>query len=213
MRLPATLLLASGAVLVAAPSWFVSYVNYLTPAAALCVATGAAAVAVIRREVGRLFARACAVAGAILVVLALVIPANRLWYGRGKAGASLPSGRLASAVASVRCVVSDSPMALIALNALNRNLASGCPNWIDVTGRTYASDMDVRDQDGRPVARIANLRWQRALRDYLLSGDVVILVRARDVGISPMTWETIQAGGIFAADASHVIYRVQVGRV
>jgi alpha-1,2-mannosyltransferase len=109
----------------------------------------------------------------------------------------------------MRCVMSDSPMALIALNALDRNLASGCPNWIDVTGRTYASDMDVRGQDGRPVHRIANLRWQRALRDYLLSGDVVVIMRAKDVGISPMTWNAIQAGGVLAADGSHVIYGVR----
>ena len=209
MRLPAALLLANGAVLVAAPSWFFSYANYLTPAAALCVATGAAAVGVVRRQTGRFFTRACAVAGAVVVVLALVIPANRLWYGRGKTYASLPSRQLASTVTYVRCLMSDSPMALIALNALNRSLANGCPNWIDVTGRTYAADMNVRGPDGRRVSRIANPRWQRALRDYLLSGDAVIIIRAKDVGISPATWDAILGGGIIARDGAHVIYRVQ----
>ncbi len=209
VRLPVALLLASGGVLVAAPSWFFSYANYLTPAAALCVATGAAAVGVVRRETGRLFTRACAVAGAVVVVLALVIPAKWLWYGRDKARASLPSRQLTSAVSNVRCVMSDSPMALIGLNALDRNLANGCPNWIDVTGRTYASDMTVRDQDGRRVSRIANPRWQRALRDYLLSGDAVIIMRARDVGLSPTTWEAILGGGVLATDGAHVIYSVQ----
>ncbi len=105
--------------------------------------------------------------------------------------------------------MSDSPMALIGLNALDRNLANGCPNWIDVTGRTYASDMSARDLDGRSVSRTANLRWQRALRDYLLSGDAVIIMRAKDVGISPTTWDAILGGGILATDGAHVIYRVE----
>ena len=207
VRLPAALLVASGGVLLAAPSWFFSYVNYLTPAAALCVATGVAALGVVRREAGRAFTHACAVAGAGVVVLALAVPAKWLWYGGDMTRASLPSTQLASAVTDVRCVMSDSPMALIGLNALDRNLANGCPNWIDVTGRTYASDMVVRGQDGRRVSRIANPRWQRALRDYLLSGDAVIIVRAKDVGISPPTWDAILGGGILAADGAHVIYR------
>ena len=208
VRLPAALLLASGAVLLAAPSWFFSYADYLTPAAALCGATGTAAVGMGRRETRRLSARACAVAGGIVVVLALVIPATRLWYGGDKARASLPSEELRSAVTNVRCVMSDSPMALIGLNALDRNLANGCPNWIDVTGRTYASDMTVRGQDGRRVPRTDNPRGQRALRDYLLSGDAVIIMRAKDVGISAATWEAIRGGGILATDGAHVIYRV-----
>jgi hypothetical protein len=69
--------------------------------------------------------------------------------------------------------------------------------------------MDVRGQDGGRVSRMANPRWQRALRHYLLSGDAVIIVRARDVGISPATWDAILAGGILATDGAHVIYRVE----
>jgi hypothetical protein len=209
VRLPAALLAAHVAVLLAAPSWFVSYANYLTPAAALCVATGADAVGRLRRGTGAPIARACAVAGAAVVALAVVVPANRLWFGRGEAHASLPSGQLAAAVADVRCVVSDTPMALIGLNALDRSLANGCPNWVDVTGRTYAPDMEVRGPDGRSVPRIANRRWQRALRDYLLSGDAVILMRARDAGVSPATWDAVRGGGILATDGTHVVYQVR----
>ncbi|HEV2088896.1 MAG TPA: hypothetical protein VGR21_11355 [Cryptosporangiaceae bacterium] len=212
VRLPAALLLTAVGVLLAGPSWFFSYVDYLTPAAALCVATGAAAIGVVRREAGLLLARVCAVAGAMVVVLALVVPATRLWYGGGNTRASLPSAELRSAVTNVRCVMSDSPMALIGLNALHRNLANGCQNWIDVTGRTYASDMKLRGQDGRRVPRIANLSWQRVLRDYLLSGDAVIIMRATDVGVSSTTWDAILAGGILATDGVHVVYRVERGR-
>ena len=213
VRLPAALLLASAAVLVVGPSWFFSYFDYLTPAAALCIATGAAAMGAVRRETGTLVARTCAVAGAIVMVLALVIPARRLWYGHDRARASLPSRQLTAAVTDVRCVMSDSPMALIGLNALSRNLANGCPNWIDVTGRTYASDMDVRSEDGRRVSRLANPRWQQALRTYLLSGDAVIIMRAKQVGISSSTWEAIVSGDILATDGVHSIYRVDARRL
>ena len=215
VRLPVALFLAQVGVLLAAPSWFSSYANYLTPAAALCVATGAAAAGATHREPGRAFGRAFgragAVAGALVVVLALVIPANRLWYGRGRAVAVLPAAELVAAVADARCVMSDSPMALIGLDALARGLANGCPNWVDVTGRTYAPDMDVRGLDGEAVPRLANPRWQREVRDYLLSGDAVILVRARDAGIGPATWEAIRAGGVLGSDGRHTVYRVARG--
>jgi alpha-1,2-mannosyltransferase len=212
VRLPAALLLISAAVLVAGPSWFFSYFDYLTPAAALCIATGAAALGAVRRETGTLVARSCAVAGATVVAIALVIPAGRLWYGHDRARASLPSRQLAAAVTDVRCVMSDSPMALIGLDALSRNLANRCPNWIDVTGRTYASDMDVRGEDGRRVSRLANPHWQQALRRYLLSGDAVIIMRAKDAGISSSTREAIVGGGILATDGVHSVYRVDSGR-
>lgn len=206
VRLPAALLGAGVTVLLAAPSWFLFYANYLTPAAALCVATGAAAIGGIGRDAGPGVARAWAVAGTGVVVLALAVPATRLWYG-AEPRVPLPSRELAAAVADVPCVMSDSPMALIGLNALHRTLARGCPNWVDVTGRTYASDMDVRDEDGRRVPRVANPRWQQALREYLLSGDAAIIIRARDAGISPATADAIAAGGVLAADSAHVIYR------
>jgi hypothetical protein len=99
-------------------------------------------------------------------------------------------------------------MGLIVLNSLSRNLANGCSNWVDVTGRTYAPDMAVRRPDGERVPRDANLVWQRALRDYLLSGDAVIIRRATDTGMSPGTWEAIRGGGVLAAQDGQVVYRV-----
>jgi hypothetical protein len=105
--------------------------------------------------------------------------------------------------------MSDSPMALIALNLLDRNLANGCREWVDVTGRTYASDMKIRGPDGRPMPRVANLRWQRALADYLRSGQAVIITRRNDAGISKSTFDSIRSGGIVATAGSNVIYAVQ----
>ena len=79
----------------------------------------------------------------------------------------------------------------------------------EATGRTYASDMNVRDQDGRRVSRVDNPRWQSALRDYLLSGDAVIMMRPEAVGINPTTWDAVHGGGILGTDGTHVIYRVR----
>jgi alpha-1,2-mannosyltransferase len=206
VRLPTTLLLAGVGVLIAAPSWFLFYTDYLTPAAALCVATAATALGA-RRETG-LVARPFAIAGVLVVVLALVGSAKSLWYKRPKNRSLQVSGQLASAVTQVPCVMSDSPMVLVGLNALDRDLANGCPNWVDVTGRTYAPDMSVGGPDGRLLTRPANPRWQGALRDYLLSGDAVIVTRANEEGLSPTTWDAIRAGGILARDGTHIIYAV-----
>jgi hypothetical protein len=211
LRLPAALLLTSGGLILAAPSWFVSYLDFVAPAAALCVATGAAAIGAARTRTDRQVLRAVAAAGALVALSVLVVPADWLWYGRAGPSASLPSPELASAVSEVRCVVSDSPMALIGLNALHRGLANGCANWIDVTGRTYASDMEVRSRDGRRVSRIENRRWQRALLDYLSAGDALIVVRGDAAGISPSTWSAIRRGGIVATDGTHVVYGVREG--
>jgi alpha-1,2-mannosyltransferase len=142
------------------------------------------------------------------VVLALVGSAKSLWYKRPKNRSLQVSGQLASAVTQVPCVMSDSPMVLVGLNALDRDLANGCPNWVDVTGRTYAPDMSVGGPDGRLLTRPANPRWQGALRDYLLSGDAVIVTRANEEGLSPTTWDAIRAGGILARDGTHIIYAV-----
>ena len=40
----------------------------------------------------------------------------------------------------------------------------------------------------------------------------MIVIRAKDAGMSASTWDAIVAGGILAADGAHVIYRVEGGR-
>jgi hypothetical protein len=208
VRVPLALLVASVAVLLAAPSFFVYYADYLTPAIALCVATGAAAVGAANFETHQRSARAYAVAGAVVIALLLAFPASALWYRPGTRPASLSSEQLASAVFDARCMMSDSPMALIELNALDDSLADGCPDWVDVSGRAYAPDMAVRGLDGRRLSRSANPRWQQAVRDYLLSGDAVILLRADEAGISPATQAAIDSGAVLGRDRTHIIYSV-----
>ncbi|MBV9412946.1 MAG: hypothetical protein JO148_15245, partial [Acidimicrobiia bacterium] len=206
--LPTALLLSSVAVLMAAPSWFMFYVDYLTPALALAAATGATALGALAVEDRRLWIRGCAVAGATVVLLVLVGTAKAQWYRRGRRPSPLPPTQLASAVTGVRCVTSDSPMALIGLDALDRSLANGCVDWVDVTGRTYGPDMDVRTGDGERVPRVANQRWQLALRAYLQSGDAVVVARPKDAGISPATWDAIRSGGVLAKAGATTVYTV-----
>jgi alpha-1,2-mannosyltransferase len=177
------------------------------------VATGVAAVRVTRVSTAGAFARGRVAVGAAVVVLAIAVPAKALWYRRGARPAALPGNELASAASHARCVMSDSPMALVELDALSHDLADGCPNWVDVTGRTYSPDMAVRAQDGRPLPRASNPRWQQDLRDYLLSGDAVIISRSKDAGISPATWQAIVSGGVLATDGAHTIYSVDAHRV
>ncbi len=210
-RLPVVLVFAQAAVLLSAPSFYIFYLDYLTPAVALCVAAGATWRPVTTGGlIGRTAARASAIAAVVMVIVVLAVPAVGLWYGRGGTTvAQFPTAQLAPAVTQVRCVMSDSPTGLIALNALSRNLANGCRNWVDVTGRTYAPDMRVRRPDGQRVPREANLRWQRALRNYLLSGEAVIIRHSTASGMSRRTWDEIRSGGVLASEDGHVVYRVR----
>jgi hypothetical protein len=79
-------------------------------------------------------------------------------------------------VTGARCVMSDSPMALIELDVLDRDLRHGCPNWIDVTGQAFRLGLGNH--------RKVNLRWQRRFTRYLLSGDRLTLFRPANTGIS-----------------------------
>jgi hypothetical protein len=62
------------------------------------------------------------------------------------------------------------PTALIQVDRLSLDLGHGCPNWVDATGRTF----NIDKVDSLP--RRANPKWQRDVREYLLSGGAVILV-------------------------------------
>ena len=99
-------------------------------------------------------------------MLAAAITAIALALGAGAVARFPAAPALARATAHVRCLMSDSPMSLIRLNALSRGLANGCPNWVDVTGRTYGPD---RPRHGE--SRAHNVRWQHDLTTYLRSGD------------------------------------------
>ena len=185
--------------LVCTPPWFSFYSDYLTPAVALVVATAVAGIqasprlhrAQLRRS--KLTDRIALSAGA-LAVLAAIGPL----IGQ-RSGTPFPGRPLPASVRTSSCVIADSPMALIELNALSRSFAPGCHNWVDVTGRTYGADK-------RGVPRQRNARWQKDLTHYLLSGDAFIMIRS-GTGYSASTTAYLKHRPILARDGMYTIYR------
>ena len=193
------LLVVQVLVLAAAPSWFSFYSDYLTPALAVSVALGVdgALHGTRRAEAAIRHPRIERPASAMTALAALAVVMTPLWWQH--VGTVFPRATLAAAVANTRCVMSDSPEALIQLDALSRSYAPGCRNWVDVTGRTYGADR-------MNASRAKNTRWQRDISTYLLSGNAFITVRAR-TGLSARTRAELRARPVLARSGSYVIYQ------
>lgn len=200
---PVVLLLALQlAVLIAAPSFFYHYADYPSGAAAITVGAAAAQLGEQfrgrRRALVSLIRWAPVMAAAAVSTLIVASAAAVLHPTPGAAS-------LARSVRGVRCVMSDTPMTLIELDALSRGLSVGCRNWIDVTGRTYGPDKPV----GKNLPRSRNKRWQRDLTAYLRSGQAVIIGRRAGTGVSPGTQRRISRDGVLARAGGQVVYRVR----
>ncbi|MBB2893883.1 glycosyltransferase 87 family protein [Flexivirga oryzae] len=187
-RFVVVLTLAQLVVVLAAPSWFEYYSDYLAVGLAVCI--GAAAVAVRPERLAG--TPAVALTAAVLVVTCLVTVTG---------ARAIPSyagaGALTRAVRHERCVMSDNPTVLLRLDALSRGLAAGCPNAIDVTGRRMGPD--------RPAAlRRAHRTWVDALTTYLDSGDAAVLGRNHD---KRLLAARLRRHGVLAAADGHVVYR------
>ncbi|MGN6608622.1 MAG: hypothetical protein ACTHMS_16630 [Jatrophihabitans sp.] len=197
-------------VLLAAPSYFGFYKDYLGGALALTV--GAAAVPSSRAVRGAVADRrprlaALVPAGVFLVVAAAATAASV----RTDFDGPVPfTGRsdLADAVRGERCVMSDSPMALIELDVLTSDLEHGCRNWVDVTGRTYGPDAP---RPGGPTARSQNQRWQDDLVRYLRSGDAVIIWRGGADGLTAASWHALTRDGVLEHAGHNTVYRTVPG--
>lgn len=194
---PAVVLLAvQGVVLLAAPSWFAYYADFVAVAGAITV--GAAA------RPGRGRPVWLPAAGWALTATMAAVTVTALGSGRTAVRPFPGAAELASGAASARCVLSDSAMGLIEVDALSRSFANGCRNWVDVTGRTYGPD-----RSSGP--RVDNERWQRDLTAYLRSGDAVIIVRGSGTGLSRATYRAIERDGLLTRAGGHTLYRVRQG--
>jgi hypothetical protein len=187
------ILAAQLTILLIAPSFFSFYSDYAAAAASLVLAA-----AVHRGLAARLTRPARAIA-AIVVTAAAAATLNQALIIRNSV-APFPGARLARSVQTTPCVMSDSPMALIELNTLSRGLAHGCPNWVDVTGRTYNVD-----KPAQRLPRAQNLRWQHDLRSYLLSGGAVIMIRA-GTGASGVTLHQIDTHPVIDRAGRYTVY-------
>lgn len=194
-------------VLVVAPSFFVFYADYAAGALSLVIAlaacrrpdtpTGRAR----RRAPSRVGSRVGPLTAGVAVALAAAMTATVVLARPDRAALPFPGASLAAKVAGKRCVMADSPMALIELDVLSRDLSNHCPNWIDVTGRTY-------DVDDEPLSRPANRLWQRDLRRYLLSGDAVIVIRD-GTGLAPATMDAVTDHPVLDRSHGYTVYLVR----
>jgi hypothetical protein len=200
-RLIVLLAAAQFAVLAAAPTYFAFYSGYPAAALSLVVAGASAApgsCAAVRRLRGFV--------GGGLVIGAAGLTAVAVFARPLAATSPFPGDRLADRVTGLRCVMADSPMALIELDVLSRDLSHHCANWVDVSGRTY----DVDSEGNRP--RPDNIRWQRAVRRYLLSGNAVILIRP-GTGLSTATRRAITNHRALVSADGYTVYLVGTSKV
>ncbi|GAB3494318.1 glycosyltransferase 87 family protein [Flexivirga lutea] len=182
--------LAQVLVLLAAPSWFPYYNDY--PAVGLAVTMGAAAVAIrgeqwVRVPASLVTATTAVVSALITITGASAIPAY--------AGAA----QLARAVRHERCVSSNNATVLLRLGVLSKDLAAGCPEWIDVGGR-------VMGPDDPAALRARGRSWQDVELRYLRSADAVVLWPDDPRYLAQVRHGLAQDGTILTVDG-HTIYR------
>ncbi len=207
-RLCCVLLVAQLAVLVSAPTYFLYYSDYLTPALSITVAAAAAQLlrAGARRSLvarGLFGATAWLPAVAAAASVVLIDTVNPL-----RAVSPAPDRNLQAAVASARCVQSDTPMALIQLDVLSRDLANGCQVWVDVIGRTYQAPLEPTGTvHGRPATRKTYAPWQRAIHRYLTSGQAVVVLDPHAAGIAASTLHLVEKGRVVAHADGYRVHR------
>jgi alpha-1,2-mannosyltransferase len=196
-------------VLCAAPSFIYFYPDYLTVAGSLTI--GAAASRLYQlKSATRSHRLARAVAWVPALLLAATLTAA---YVQGRMLGSAPTpgfAEVAAAVRGDRCVMSDTPMALISADVLSRDFVNGCQDWVDVTGRTYGG----RDKPQPPFqSRRNDPRWQFDLRRYLTSGNAVLIGRRTGTGIDATTMHYLRRAGVLERDGSFVLYNSKPARV
>ncbi|MFT4109867.1 MAG: hypothetical protein QM633_09670, partial [Propionicimonas sp.] len=105
------------------------------------------------------------------VVLAWATAAD-LHLAQSHTGADVRFAALAPAVAHAGgCVTSEDPAPLIELGLVGRNIARGCPVWIDLTGHYLI------DNIGQGLPMPDDPAYQEQVMTYLRSGSVAILGR------------------------------------
>jgi alpha-1,2-mannosyltransferase len=200
--------------LLEAPSFFVHYAAFA--AVPLLILAGAGSAALAALTVRHMRARSRAFAGGRILMVALAITVAPLTafacvVAGLHRGSGFPGERLRQAAASSRCVTADSPVALIQMDLLGRDLERRCRLWIDVTGLTYDT-AGARYPNGDPIPRQLNRGWQQALIDYLLSGDATILIRRAGDGLAPDTARTIDHLPVLVSVSGHTLWQVPPGR-
>jgi hypothetical protein len=208
------LLAAVVALLLEAPSFFDHYAAFA--AAPLLILAGAGSAALAALTVRHVRVRFRTVGGGRVVMVTLAMTVAPLtafaWTVAGlHRGSAFPGARLRQAAASSRCVTADSPVALIQMDLLGRDLERRCRVWVDVTGLTYDT-AGMRRPNGDPVPRQLNGGWQQALIEYLLSGNATIVVRRDGDGLAPDTARTIDHLPVLVRVSGYTLWQVPPDR-
>ena len=152
------------AALLVAHMFYEYYGDYLAVTVALVVSFALSA-GPVRLPFTRLAAGAFAL-GAILTY--------PLWLLAGSPSShdNLDRPALVAATSHVGCIVAETPITLIKLDALNRSFEKGCRNVVDFQGISQGGGPDPRATASRLQSTPA---YRRFVADYLSSGDAVAL--------------------------------------
>lgn len=169
-RILVVLLVSTGLVLLASPSYYRHYGEFVAAPLALTIA-GAA-----QRLVGWSGLRHGSVR--VVTIPAICVPLMILlsYAPRTEFGTQFPWAGKAVAEHVAGCVVSDDPSALIELNLLSSDLRRSCHVWVDATGLTYDRAARVAP-DGRKVSQVHNRIWQRDLMQYFDSAAGMVILK------------------------------------
>ncbi len=176
IRLWAALFAAQAALLVVIPQYR-HYAGWLGPAGALAIGCTAETIFIRIHRAGRpLFAVACAAVLTLFLVGGLATPVGTRFDAAGAE----------AALATARCVTSDSPVLLIETGALRRDLEAGCPLLLDPWGTSFDTDR------GMPRNRIAQPEYQRTMEAYYGGGDAALFMQIPDDALTPETMAAIR---------------------
>jgi alpha-1,2-mannosyltransferase len=200
-RVVVVLLLAQTGLLLEAPSYFPAYAGFVLPAAALTLAAASGRVAGWLAEHGMVLRVASvAVLSAAVVAAGIALVPIRVGSGRPFSGS-----QLRAAAVQERCVLSDTPIVLIEMNVLSRDLRNRCPLHPDVTGYTYEGELALGPQD-QVLARRNNPAWQREVLSYLKSGNAVLLARRKGTGLDHASMRAIKRWPVLARIDGYTLF-------
>ena len=178
-----------------------AYAGFVVPAAALMLAAASGRIAAsLAEHTPVLRVAAVAALSAAVAAAGLALVPIRVGSGRPFLGAQL--GAIAG---QQRCVLCDTPIVLIEMNVLSRDLRNGCPLHPDVTGYTYEGELALGPQD-QVLARRNNPAWQKQALSYLTSGNAVLLARRRGTGLDHASMQTIKRWPVLARIDGYTLF-------
>ena len=188
-------------VLFASPSYFSFYAGFVLPA--FSISLGAAAAVTVdgiaflarRRVAFRRVARWLPVGVATTIGIAglavwgaeLAGEASRYYTVR-----PFPAAEVRPFVTDARCVTSDSPIALVSIDVLTRNLERGCAQGVDVSGLGDDTEPPEVPWAGEP-GELGERQRQHSVLTYLGTGNVAIMMRRHFDGFDEAGWATIES--------------------